>query len=132
LEQWKREASIQRREMLALARKNKDHRRQAVLKTSQLCEMLTEKVITATANSGRKFRDGDHVSFGVTLDTKQQSKRLEPVVHWDELDKVRKDAKRSGKAVGGLVIHASNKRAIVAVALEDWATLMTIGVQCQN
>ena len=127
LEQWKREASIQRREMLALARKNKDHRRQAVLHAAELCEKLTEKVITSTVNSGRKLRDGDHVSFGVTLDTKQQSQRLVPVVHWHELDKVRRDAKRSGKAVGGLVIHANNGRAVVVFALEDYATLMKQG-----
>lgn len=124
----KKEASINRRNSRIETRKAKDKGRQKVLVNASKAEELTEKVIQSTVNSGRKLMDGDHTSFGVTLDTKNQSHRVEPVIHWDELDKVRKDAKRSGKAVGGLVLHSSNKRAAVVIALEDWVMLMKAGV----
>lgn len=124
LEKLKHKESIAKRVALSDKRKLKDKRRQRVGVQAKKAEQLTEKVIQSTANSGRKLMDGDHTSFEVTLDTKNQSQRVEPVIHWDELDKVRRDAKRSGKAVGALVLHSSNQRAAVVVALEDWVTLM--------
>lgn len=123
VEQRKRRASAERRAFRATVRQSKDIRRRAVAKYALGAERLTEKVITSTANSGRKNKDGDHVSFGVTLDTKHQSQRVNPVINWDELDKVRRDAQRGGNAVGGLVLHSPHRAAVV-IALEDWATLM--------
>ncbi len=124
LEKWKHEKAKNRRELRALSRQGKSRKIQARLRHAEAAERNTEEVIMATANSGRKSRDGDHVSFGVTLDTKDQSNRIRPVINWHELDKVRRDATRSGHAVGGLVLQSANQRSAVIIALEDWVILM--------
>lgn len=101
--------------------KSKDPARKARAKAAARAEKETNRaIIKATRNSGRVSKDGDHLyQSSITLDTKLQSKRIEPVVHWDELEKVRADAKRNGFIAGGLVIRTSTNKGIVVFAEED-------------
>jgi hypothetical protein len=87
----KRRKSIAKRE----AEKAKDPTKQARSRAAARAERKTDRaIIHATKNSGRSNKDGDHVLFGnITLDTKQQSQRDNPVVSLHELDKVRQDDK---------------------------------------
>lgn len=108
------------------ARRNKDRIRQQILKDAARAEESTEKhIIKATKNSGRLNRDGDHVASNcVTLDTKLQSKKINPTVNLSELTKVREDAARSGNSIGALVIRNRNDVGVVVLHEDDFALLM--------
>ena len=125
LEQEKRNAN--RRKVLERQqiRRNKDRDRQAIVKSAAQAELRTQKkVIRATRNSGRVNRDGDHVLFDCcTLDTKLQSKVENPIVRLSELDKVRNDAKRSGKEFGALLLRNKNGRGVLVIDERDLSKL---------
>jgi len=76
-------------------------------------------------NSGRSNKDGDHVAAGeITLDTKLQSKRTNPVILLHELVKVGEDARRAGNWMGALVLRNMNGIGVVAIAEADFARLI--------
>jgi hypothetical protein len=112
----KREAGFQK-----ILAKNKQVARQRVQKSARQAEINTqEEVIQATRNSGRTNRDGDHLlDTRIVLDTKQQSKRIHPLVNLAELEKVRRQARENNRAVGGLVLHNKHGVKVVVFALED-------------
>lgn len=103
-----------------------DRNRQKVLAGAARAEKSTERnLIKATKNSGRMNRDGDHVAAGnITLDTKMQSKRINPVVSLEELFKVRDDAKHAGNLIGALVLRNSNNVGVVAIHEDDFARIV--------
>ena len=94
-------------------------RRGRISRLAQKAEKATEKkIIHATKNSGRQNKDGDHVLYeSVTLDTKLQSNRKNPVIFLEELEKVRKDAHRAKTMIGGLVIR--NKHGVGCVVFRE-------------
>lgn len=102
-----------------------DKKKRKVSRLAAQAEKKTERnIIKATLNSGRRNKDGDHVSMGIiTLDTKLQTTRENPVIFLGELEKVRADAVRSGKLVGGLVIRNKNNVGCVVLKEEDYAEL---------
>jgi hypothetical protein len=83
------------------------------------------RLVKATKNSGRSNRDGDLTAAGfIGLDNKLQTKNTEPVVHLDELDKARADAKRGGMLVGGLVIETKNGVSVTVFKTEDFGIIL--------
>lgn len=107
------------------AKYGRDKTKRKVSRLAAQAEKKTEKnIIRATKNSGRSNKDGDHVSMGViTLDTKLQTTRENPVIFLGELEKVRADAMRAGKLMGGLVIRNKNNVGCVVLKEEDYAEL---------
>lgn len=105
----------------------RDPGRQRTARIAAKAERDTEaSIIKATRNSGRANRDGDHLVAGrITMDTKLQSTRLEPVVHLHELSKVRADAERAGSVLGCLNIRTKNGVGVVVMAEEDFAKLIS-------
>jgi hypothetical protein len=106
---------------------NKDRNKRKISRLAQRAEKKTEaSIIHATKNSGRRNKDGDHVFAGnITLDTKLQTTRENPVILLGELEKVRSDAVRAGKAIGGLVIRNKHNIGCVVLREEDWAVIMS-------
>jgi hypothetical protein len=102
-------------------RQAKDPTKQARLRASARAERKTNsEIIKSTRNSGRINRDNDHVfDNSLSLDTKNQSNSENPIVHLHELDKARRDAKRAGYPVGGLVIRNKSGRGIVVFDEKD-------------
>lgn len=123
LEQEKHDAKRLKTLARQEARKTKDPSRQARNRAAERAERRTEQaIIKSTKNSGRSNRDGDHVfNDKITLDTKLQSNAVNPVVNLQELDKVRSDARRSGKQAGALVIQNKTGRSVVVFDLADFA-----------
>lgn len=105
---------------------NRDRGKMKVLSRAARAEKETERqIIKATRNSGRSNRDGDHVMAGrITLDTKLQTGRLNPVVQVVEVEKVRQDARRAGNPVGALVLRNQNGHGFVVLAEEDFVLLV--------
>lgn len=122
----KRQAKVKRSKDKLTKKRSIDKAKSKVLSKAAQAERTTEKnIIKATKNSGRTNKDGDHVSMGmITLDTKLQSTRADPVVNLHELDKVRADAKRAGKLIGGLVIRNRFGVGVVVLAESDYAVLV--------
>ena len=126
LEQEKRQDKL-RRHLNKLHKKNsRDPNKRKVVRKAANAEKTTEKnIIKATKNSGRRNKDGDHVSAGViTLDTKLQTTRENPIIRLGELEKVRQDAARAGKWLGGLVIRNKHNVGCVVFTEEDYAALV--------
>lgn len=121
----KRKAKLDKR--LDKIQKNlqRDIAKRRVSRKAALAEKKTERnIIKATLNSGRRNKDGDHVSLGIiTLDTKLQTTRENPVIFLAELEKVRADAIRAGKMIGGLVIRNKHNVGCVVMKEEDYALL---------
>lgn len=113
-----------------LDKRKRDPKKRKISRLAAQAEKTTEKnIIHATQNSGRRNKDGDHVSIGqITLDTKLQSTRENPVIFLGELEKVREDAMRAGKLIGGLVIRNKHNVGVVVLKIEDYAVL-TKGLQ---
>lgn len=108
-----------------LEKRKRDPKKRKISRLAEQAERTTEKnIIHATKNSGRRNKDGDHVSMGVTLDTKLQTTRENPVIFLHELEKVREDAVRAGTLVGGLVIRNKHGVGCVVLREEDYAQLM--------
>ena len=107
-------------------RLSKDRGRRSILTRAAKAEKSTEKsFIKATKNSGRSNKDGDHVLAGyITLDTKQQSNNINPVVSMSELAKVKKDSRRAGTLLGALVLRNKFDVGTVVLAEEDFAKLI--------
>lgn len=107
-------------------KRNRDRAKMRVLSLAARAEKQTDRnIIKATKNSGRTNRDGDHVMAGqITLDTKLQTTRLNPVVQVAELEKVRADARRGGNSIGALVLRNENGHGFVVLAEEDFAQLV--------
>jgi hypothetical protein len=127
LEKEKREAKRAKTIAKRQAEKAKDPARKARLAQAERAERRTNaEIIKATRNSGRVNRDGDHLLHDyIVIDTKLQSKAENPVVHLQELEKVRSDAKRSGKSIGVLCIKNKNAKGIVVLDEADFAILVT-------
>lgn len=128
LEAEKRNERISRMRAKQTVKKDRDRNRSNVLSKAANAEKRTERnIIKATRNSGRTNRDGDHVFLGqVTLDTKNQSTRDNPVVLLSELEKVRGDAAHAGNEVGGLVIRNRQGVGVVVFHEDDYARLFTL------
>jgi hypothetical protein len=125
IEEEKRNTKASARLFKLDKKRNRDKGR---IKTSRLAtaaEKATERnIIHATMNSGRRNKDGDHVHKGnITLDTKLQTTRDNPVILLAELEKVRSDAMRSGKLIGGLVIRNKQGVGVVVITEADFALL---------
>jgi hypothetical protein len=112
-------------------RLSKDKTRSKINKKATLAEKRTQdNIIKATINSGRSNKDGDHVSAGtVTLDTKLQTKRENPIVLLHELEKVRGDARRSGYSIGGLVLRTKSGVGVVVLHESDYAILIKLLIE---
>jgi hypothetical protein len=126
LEQEKLEKHRAASQEKQLKRKSRDRSKVALLKKAVKAEKITEEnLIKSTVNSGRKFKDGDHIVAGsITLDTKLQSNRIHPKVDLDELHKVTEDSKRAGTFLGALMIRTCNNVGVVVMTEEDFARLM--------
>ena len=126
LEQEKRDRKFSAQAAKHQAKARRDPGRITLLKKAVRAEEATNRnIIHATKNSGRSNKDGDHVHAGrVTLDTKLQTTRINPVVMVSEVDKVRSDAKRAGMFVGALVLRNRNGRGFVVLDEEDYARLV--------
>lgn len=100
----KRRPRTNREAVLKTKKLTADKGKRKVLKLAVRAEKQTERqLIHATKNSGRSNKDGDHVAAGeITLDTKLQSKRTNPVILLHELVKVGEDARRAGNWMGAL------------------------------
>lgn len=107
------------------AKKRRDPKKRKISRLAALAEKKTEKqIIHATKNSGRRNKDGDHVHADmITLDTKLQTMRENPVIFLKELEKVRDDSKRAGSLIGGLVIRNKNGVGCVVLKEEDYVEL---------
>jgi hypothetical protein len=128
LEQEKRAQAFKRHKDTRDERLNRDKVRQARLRLAAHAEKTTQKnIIRATKNSGRTDKDGDHVAGGyVTLDTKLQSKRLNPVVIATELAKVRNDSASAKTMVGGLVLRSKTGLGVVVFHEDDFAKILNL------
>ena len=122
----KRRPRSNREAVLKTKKLTADKGKRKVLKLAVRAEKQTERqLIHATKNSGRSNKDGDHVAAGeITLDTKLQSKRTNPVILLHELVKVGEDARRAGNWMGALVIRNMNGIGVVAIAEADFARLI--------
>jgi hypothetical protein len=117
-----------RREEARLQRlaKDKDRQKRAVQATRAEARS-NRTIIKATKNSGRSYKDGDHVAASrITLDTKLQSQRINPVVNLRELDKVRIQARQSGTLLGGLVLRGKNDTGVVVIHEDDFGKLLLL------
>jgi hypothetical protein len=105
---------------------SRNRKTQMIVRKAARAERATERnIIHATKNSGRSNRDGDHIAGDfVTLDTKLQTTRDNPVVMLIELAKVREDAKRAGNPVGGLVLRNRHGLGIVCFLETDFAKIL--------
>lgn len=130
LEKEKRDKKWARHATNLEAKRNRDPKKRTISRLAEQAERKTEaNIIQATRNSGRSNKDGDHVSMGnITLDTKLQTTRENPVIYLHELEKVRGDAMRSGKIIGGLVIRNKHNVGCVVLTEEDYA-LLTKGLK---
>jgi hypothetical protein len=108
------------------ARRLVDKSKRKILTQASRAEKVTERrLIHSTKNSGRSNKDGDHVALGeITLDTKLQTQRDNPVVLLHELVKVGEDARRAGNWMGALVVRNRNGIGVVAMTEEDFARLL--------
>lgn len=122
----KRKAKADKHFAKVQSKQNLDKSKRKISRLAQNAEKKTEKqIIHATKNSGRRNKDGDHVSIGqVTLDTKLQTTRENPTIFLAELEKVRQDASRAGKFIGGLVIRNKHNVGCVVLKEEDYAVLV--------
>lgn len=120
LEKEKRDAKRKKALARQAERKAKDPARQARLRKAARAERKTNaQIISATRNSGRVNKDGDHLFSGnIIFDTKQQG-TTNPIVRLHELDKVRADAKRNNCPVGGLVLRNVNGRGVIVFDEND-------------
>jgi hypothetical protein len=134
LEAEKRARKRERMHLLSLKRLSRNKGKQEILRQAARAEKETErKFLKATRNSGRTNKDGDHVLSGrITLDTKHQSTRENPVVLLQELDKVRADAAMSNMMLGALVIRTKNNVGVVAVNEQDFARLVKMIEKLEN
>jgi hypothetical protein len=119
----KRTAASARSRLAHQVRLAKDKGKKRVGRRATKAEDTTQRnIIAATRNSGRSNRDGDHVVGGqITLDTKLQSTRDNPVVLLVELAKVRDDAERAGNPIGGLVLRNRHGVGVVVFDEKDFA-----------
>ena len=122
IEREKLEASRAKKQASFDKRQGVDRKRRAVVKRAARSEAA---VITATKNSGRSFKDGDFTAAGgITLDNKDQSQLVNPVVRLDELQKVRLDAQRAGHPIGGLVLRNKFGVGVVVFMEKDFAKIL--------
>ena len=103
-----------------------DKDKQALLRKAAAAERQTEKnIIRATKNSGRSHRDGDHtLANSITLDTKLQTNRTNPLVDMSQLYKVREDAKNAGNSFGALVLRTPGNSGVVVMLEDDFSNLI--------
>src|SRR3954470_16423620 len=90
LEAEKREAKVRKHFAKLSAKRARDPMKRKISRLASQAEKKTEKqIIHATKNSGRRNKDGDHVYCGdITLDTKLQTTRENPIILLAELEKV--------------------------------------------
>jgi len=126
LSQEKRTKAVAIMKANLMRRMERDPNRQKTARLAAKAERDTEhNIIEATKNSGRSNRDGDHLVAGnITMDTKLQSTRFEPVVHLYELAKVQADARRAGSMLGCLTIRNKYGIGVVVMDEADFAKLI--------
>lgn len=124
--QAKKQAKLDRFKALQEKKKTVNRGKQKVLTMAARAEKITERnLIRSTKNSGRSHKDGDHIAGNeITLDTKLQSKRDNPVVLLHELLKVGDDARRAGTMMGALVLRNRNGIGVVAMTEADFGRLL--------
>lgn len=122
----KKKAQKDRAGEVLMKKRAVDKGKRKILVKAVLAEKQTERnLIHATRNSGRTNKDGDHVAAGeITLDTKLQSKRDNPIVLLSQIVKVGEDARRAGNWMGVLVLRNRNGIGVVAMAEADFARLI--------
>lgn len=122
----KKQAGIDRTKALQVRKLTVSKPKQRILLQAERAERQTERnFIHSTRNSGRVNKDGDHVVAGdITLDTKLQSKNINPIVHLHELVKVGADAQRAGKRMGALCLRNSKGVGVVVMTEADFAWLV--------
>lgn len=112
-------ASLTKR--LGVNRTKRSLGKRAAYSESQAVKKLN---VTPTINSGRSFKDGDMSAGMITLDNKNQSKNENPVVSLSEMRKVREDAQRAGKPIGGLVLRNKHGVGVVVFMETDFARVL--------
>lgn len=128
LEARKTQVRIEETKERAEVRLNVDQKKRKVLTKAVVAEGKTNKNlgIAPTRNSGRTFKDGDHKAGDfITLDTKNQSMRDNPIIRLHELEKVRVDAGRAGNPVGGLVLRNKSGKGFVVFTEEDFKVILS-------
>ena len=123
----KKEAKRERDTTKFAARRNRDRGKREIQRQAAAAERRTERsIISATLNSGRVHKDGDHsmASGLITLDTKNQSGNENPVVHMVELAKVKMDSTHAGRSYSGLVLRNKHGVGVVVMYEEDFAQLV--------
>ena len=122
----KKKAKKDRADALQLKKRTADKGKRKLLVKAAAAEKTTERnLIHATKNSGRSNKDGDHVAAGeITLDTKLQTKRDNPIVLMSQIVKVGEDAKRAGNWMGALVLRNRFGVGVVAMAEAEFARLI--------
>lgn len=122
----KMDARRARQQATTERRLTRDRAKVNMQRLATAAERRTERsIIRSTVNSGRANKDGDHVMAGdITLDTKLQTRNVNPVVQIGELDKVSSDARRAGKSMGGLVLRNRNGLGVVVLFEDDFARLV--------
>lgn len=128
LEEEKRKKKLTKRINSLNKKRSRDPSRRKISRQASLAEKKTQSnIIHATKNSGRSNKDGDHVHLGlITLDTKLQTTRDNPVIFLAELEKVREDSKRAGNMIGGLVIRNKHNVGCVVLKEEDYVKLTSL------
>ena len=120
----KSDREIQKRTTAIAKRQARSKTKMTISWKAQNAEADTEKnIIKATKNSGRAYRDSDHIvgSGFLRLDTKLQTTRMQPEIKLEELDKAIADARRGGSLIGGLVIRNKMGAGFVVFREDDFA-----------
>ena len=105
----------------------KDKAKVRLVRRAASAEKMTQRRqnVTATRNSGRTNKDGDHDFLGkIGLDTKLQTQNINPVINMAELAKISIDAQRAGKPIGVLVLRNKFNAGVVVLSEADWGTIL--------
>jgi flagellar biosynthesis GTPase FlhF len=112
--------------------KNKEKSKQTMAAlTERKAQKIADKVILKnqqkefskpTANSGRRDRDVDHIikNGQIRLDSKHQSKRINPQVNLIELDQAISKSIKFKSDLGGLILWNKDQRSVVVFDYQDW------------
>lgn len=83
---------------------------------------LKKEFSSPTVNSGRRDRDVDHTMHKglIRLDSKHQSKKINPTINLKELDDCIDKSRKFKSDLGGLILWNKNQRPIVVFNYDDW------------
>ena len=135
LEEEKHDKNVKVARDKQLVRLGKDKKRKKLLTKAVRAEASTESsIIRSTVCSGRVNRDSDHIVGDgfLRLDTKMQSKNINPTIRVEELEKACQDAKRGGSSVGGLVIRNKNDQGFIVFREADFSSEILARIIIRN